>query len=205
MWTFVGKLMSLLFNMLSRFVIGFLPRSMRLWLQSLSTVILEAKKIKSVTVPLFPHLFAMKWWDWMPWSSFSECWVLSQDFHFSSFTFIKMFFSSSSLSTIRVVSSTYLRLLIFLSTILIPACASSSLAFHMIFSAYKLSKQGDNIQPWCTPFSIWNQSVVPCPVLTVASWPAYRCLRRWIGWSGIPLSWRIFHSLLWFTQSKASA
>ena len=80
-WTFVGKVMSLLFNMLSRFVIGFLPRSMRLWLQSLSTVILEAKKIKSVTVPLFPHLFAMKWWDWMPWSSFFKCWILSQLFH----------------------------------------------------------------------------------------------------------------------------
>ena len=46
-----------------------------------------------------------------------------------------------------------------------------------MFPAYKLNKQGDNIQPWCTPFPIWNQSV-PCPVLTVASWPAYRFLRR---------------------------
>ena len=45
-------------------------------------------------------------------------------------------------------------------------------------SAYKLNKQGDNIQPWHTPFPIWNQSVVPCPVLTVASWPAYRFLTR---------------------------
>ena len=35
-----------------------------------------------------------------------------------------------------------------------------------MYSAYKLNKQGDNIQPWCTPFPIWNQSVVPCPVLT---------------------------------------
>jgi len=43
----------------------------------------------------------------------------------------------------------------------------------MMYSAYKLNKQGDNIQPWCTPFPIWNQSIVPCPVLTVASWPAY--------------------------------
>ena len=43
----------------------------------------------------------------------------------------------------------------------------------MMYSAYKLNKQGDNIQPWHTPFPIWNQSVVPCPVLTVASWPAY--------------------------------
>ena len=38
--------------------------------------------------------------------------------------------------------------------------------------------KGDNMQPWCTPFMIWNQSVVPCPVLTVASWPAYRLLKR---------------------------
>ena len=48
----------------------------------------------------------------------------------------------------------------------------------MMYSAYKLNKQDDNIQPWHTPFPIWNQSVVPCPVLTVASWPAYRFLRR---------------------------
>ena len=61
---------------------------------------------------------------------------------------------------------------------IIPACASSSLPFCMMYSAYKLNKQSDNIQPWCMPFPIWNQSVVPCPVLTVASWPAYRFLRR---------------------------
>jgi len=77
--TFAGKVMSMLFNTLSRFVIAFLPRSNHLlisWIQSLSTVILEPKKIKSVTVSTFP-LFAMKWWDWMPWSLFFECWVLS--------------------------------------------------------------------------------------------------------------------------------
>ena len=62
----------------------------------------------------------------------------------------------------------------------------------MMYSAYKLNKQGDNIQPWHTPFPIWNQSVVPCPVLTVASWPAYRFLRRQVRWSGIPISFRIF-------------
>ena len=72
--------------------------------------------------------------------------------------------SSSLLSAIRVVSSTYLRLLLFLPEFLIPAYASSSLAFCMMYSASKLHKQGDNIQPWCTPFPIWNQSVVPCPV-----------------------------------------
>ena len=69
-WTFVGKVMSLLFNMLSGVVIAFLPRKKRLltsWLQSPSAVILEPQKIKCL-FPLFPHLFAMKWWDRMPWS-----------------------------------------------------------------------------------------------------------------------------------------
>jgi len=72
-------------------------------------------------------------------------------FSLSSIIFIKRLFSSSSLSAIRVVSSIYLRLLIFLPAILIPACASSSPAFHMMYSAYTLNKQGDNIQPWLTP------------------------------------------------------
>ena len=75
----------------------------------------------------------------------------------------------------------------------------------MMYSAYKLNKQGDNIQPWCTSFPIWNQSVVPCPVLTVASWPAYKFLKRQVRCSGIPISFGIFHSLLWSTQSKALA
>ena len=95
-------------------------------------------------------------------------WMLSlkPTFSFSSLTFIKRIFSSSSLSAISVVSSAYLRLLIVLPAILIPACASSSLAFHMMYSVHKLNTQGDNTQPWHTPFPIWNQSVVPCPVLT---------------------------------------
>ena len=67
-WTFVGRVMSLFLNMLSRLIITLFPRSKRLlisWLQSLSAVILEPKK--SLTLfPLFPHLFAMKWWDQMP-------------------------------------------------------------------------------------------------------------------------------------------
>ena len=53
-----------------------------------------------------------------------------------------------------------------------------------------LNKQGDNIQPGRTLFSIWNQSVVPCPVLTVASWPAHIFLKRQIRWSDIPFSRR---------------
>ena len=59
----------------------------------------------------------------------------------------------------KVVSSAYLKLLIFLLAILIPVCASSSPAFRMMYPAYKLNKQGDNIQAWCTPFPILNQSV----------------------------------------------
>jgi len=117
----------------------------------------------------------------------------------SSFTFIKRLLSTSSLSAISVVSSVHLRLLIFLLAILIPACASSSTAFHMMYSAYKLNKQGDNIQLWCTPFPIWNQPVVLCPVLTIASWPAYRFLRRQVRWSGIPISWRIFQFVMIYT------
>ena len=69
---FVDRVMSLLFNMLSRLVTAFLPRSKRLlisWLQSPSAVILEPPQKKHLSLfPLFPHLFAMKWWDQMPWS-----------------------------------------------------------------------------------------------------------------------------------------
>ena len=157
---------------------------------------------KSVTVSIvFPSIChevmgpdAKIWVFWM--------FTFKPDFSLSSFTFIKRFFSSSLLSTIRVVSSAYLRLLIFLPAIFIPAHASSSPAFLMIYSAYKLNKQGDNIQPWWTPFPIWNQSV-PCPVLTVTSWPAYKFLSRQVRWSGILISLKIFHSLLWSTQLQA--
>ena len=65
-----------------------------------------------------------------------------------------------------------------------------------MYSAYKLNNQGDNTQPWCTPFPIWNQSVVPYPVLTVASWPAYRFLKRQVSWFCIPISFRIFQFIV---------
>ena len=63
---------------------------------------------------------------------------------------------------------------------------------------YKLNKQGDNIQPWRTPFPIWNHilSIFPCPVLTVASWPAYRFFRRQAKWSSVPISLRIFQCVV---------
>ena len=62
----------------------------------------------------------------------------------------------------------------------------------VMHSACKLNKQGDNIRPWCTPFPILSQCIVLCLVLIVASWPAYRFLRRQVRWSGIPIFLRIF-------------
>ena len=130
--TFVDKVTSLLFNMLSRLVIAFLPRSKHLlilWLQSPSAVILEPKKIKSLTVfivsPTVCH--KMMGLDAM----LSVFWMLSFKPAFSlfSFIFIKRLFGSSSFSAIIVVSPAYLRLLILLLEILIPACDSSSQHF----------------------------------------------------------------------------
>ena len=140
---------------------------------------------------------------YLPWHDGSRChdlsfWILSLKpvFSLSSFTFIKRLFNSSSLSAKRQYHL-HIMLFIFLQATLIPTCVSSSLVFSIMYSEYKLNKQNDNIQPWCTPFSIWNHSVLPSPVLTDASWPAYRFLRRQISWPGIPVSWRIFNSLLW--------
>ena len=119
----------------SGFVITFLPRSKYLfisWLHSPSAVILEPKKIKVC------HCFLI----YLPWSDGTGAmilvfWMLSfkSTFSLSSFAFIKRLFSSSSLSAIRVVSSAYLRLLIFLLAFLIPACASSRPVFLMMYSA----------------------------------------------------------------------
>ena len=130
----------------------------------------------------------MKWWDKMMSWPFLILWMLSfkPAFSLSSYTFIKRLFSSW-LSDIRVVSSAYLRLVIFLPSTLIPACISSSLAFLMMYSAYKLNKQGDN-KPSYILSPVSNQFVVPCPFVSVASWTAYRFLRRQVRWSDIPIS-----------------
>ena len=65
-----------------------------------------------------------------------------------------------------------------------------------------LNEQSDNIQPCLTPFPILNQSVVPCPVLTISSWPAYMFLRKQVRSFGTPIFLRIFHNLLWSTQFR---
>ena len=142
--TFVSKVMSLLFDTLSRFVIAILPRSKRLlilWLQSPSAVILEPKKMKSDTV--FTVSSSIWHEDIGPNGMILVLWMLSfkPDFSVSFFTFIKRLCSSSSLSAIKVVSSAYLRLLTFLPAILIPACESSSPTLYMMYSVKQLSTQ----------------------------------------------------------------
>ena len=157
-WTFVGIVMSLLFNMLSMLVITFLPRSKHpliSWLQSPSAVILEPPKIQSATVSAVPPSISHEVMgsDTMIFTS----WMLSfkPTFALLSFTFIKWLFSSFSLSAIRVVSSAFLRLLMFLLGILIPACDTSKLAFHMMYSANSIWAVS-NPERWCCESAAFN-------------------------------------------------
>ena len=126
----------------SRFVITFLPRSKRLSFHGCSHCPRWLWRPRKKICRCF-HVFPI----YLPWSNglnaiVLDFWVLSfkPAFSFSSFTLIKRFFSSSSLSPIRLVSSAYMRLLIFLLAILIPVCESSSLAFLMMYFAYQLNK-----------------------------------------------------------------
>ena len=157
--TFFIKAMSLLFNMLSRFVITSLQKSKCLlisWLQSPSAVTLGPRKVNYVTASTFSPSVCHEVMGLD--AVILNFWMLSFKPTFQSglFTLIKRLLSSSSLSVIRVVSYAYLRLLIFLPAILIAACDSFSLAFHMVYLAYELNKQGDNIEPWHTPFRVWT-------------------------------------------------
>ena len=136
-WTFVSKAMSLLFNMLSRFVIAFLPRNKWLlisWLQSPFIVIFEPTKIKSLTVSIVSPSICYEVMG--PDAMVLVFWMLGfkPPFSLSSFTFIKRLFSSLFFA-IRVVLSAYLRLLIFFPAVLIPACVSSSPTFCRMFSS----------------------------------------------------------------------
>ena len=124
-------------------------------------------------------------------------------FSLSSFTFIKRLFSSSLLSALRLD-------VICISEVIniSPSNLDSSLCFIQPVISHDvlcimLNKQGDNIQPWHIPFPIWNQSIIPGPVLTIASWPAYRFLQRQIRRSDIPNSLRIFQFFVIHT-SKGS-
>ena len=136
-WTYDSKVMFLLFNTLSRFVISFLPRGKGLlisWLQSLSAVILEPKKRKSVTASSFSPSICYKVMG--PDAMILAFLMLNfkPGFSFFSFTVIKRLFSSSSISASEVLSFAYLRLLVFPPAILTPAYDSSSQAFHMMYT-----------------------------------------------------------------------
>jgi len=136
----------------------------------------------------FPLLLAMKWWDQMPQSSF-----LNVDFQARFFnsslpassrgSLVPLHFLPKECYHLCIWGCKYLTLINIYSRlnqaeILISAYDSSSSAFRMMYSAYKLNKQGDNIQSCHIPFPILNQSIVPCSDLTVASWPAYKFLRE---------------------------
>ena len=114
----------------------------------------ECYDLSFLNVEFKPDFLLLSFTINLPWSDGTRCHDLSflnvefkPGFSLSSFTFIKRIYSSSSLSAIRVVSSAYLRFLVFLSATLIPACALSNLAFHMMYSAYKLNNQDNNTQP----------------------------------------------------------
>ena len=146
--TFVNKVMSLLFNTLCTFVIAFLLRSKHLlipWLQSLSTVIGAQENKVCHCFHLFPI--------YLPWSDGTRC----HDLSFLNGEFQASFFHSSLSPSSRgslvplhflpleLISSEYLRLLIFLPAILIPYCDSLNLVFSMMYSACNLNKQSDHI------------------------------------------------------------
>ena len=141
--TFVSKMMSLLFHMLPRFVIAFLPRRKCFsisWLQSLSTVILENNKINKISHCFHFFHFCLPWNDG---TGYHDLRFLNVEVRVSFFTLLS------------------------------PASGS-------LLGINTRTKQSNDIQFWCTPYPILNQSVVPCPVLTVAPWTTYRFLRRQI-------------------------
>ena len=135
----VGKAMPLLFNKLSRLVITFLPRSNHLlisWLQ-LPSAVMDFGAPQNKICHCFQVSPSISHEVMGPDAMILVFYMLSfkPAFSLSSFTFIKRLFSSSSLYTLSVVSSAYLTLLILLPAILIPACASSSPVFLMMYSA----------------------------------------------------------------------
>ena len=178
----VSGVMSLLFNLLSRFVIAMLPRSNCLlisWLHSPSAEILELKERKFVTTSTFSPSVCHEviGLDAMILLLLIFVLALGWLFHFppspsSRGSLVPLCFLLLGWYHLRIWGCW------FLLPILIPACNSSSLAFIMMCSLYRLSEQGGSRQPCRTPFSVLNESFVLYRVLTVASWYTYRFLRR---------------------------
>ena len=125
-WTFVGKVMSLLFNTLSKFVIAILPRRKCLLISWLHTIHSnfgdqKKKKIESLTVSIVSPSICHKVMGQDAMIIVFQMWSFKPGFSLSTFTFIKRLFNFSSLSAVRVMSFAYMRLLIFPKAILIPA------------------------------------------------------------------------------------
>ena len=193
------------FYTLSRFVIAFLPRSscfLVSWLQSPSAVILEPKKRKSDTASTF--LPSICYEVIVPDTMILVFWILNfnQLFH-------PPLSPSSRCSLVPLCSLPlawyHLHTWVgwyFSRQSWFQLANSSSLTFYMMCFTYTLNKHGDSNQACSTPFSILNQSVVLNKVLIVAFWPEYRLIRSQVRGCGIPISLRVFHGLLWSTQSK---
>ena len=206
--TFVSKVMALLFNTLSRFVIAFLLRSKHLlmsWLQSQSAVILESKKIKSVTVSIVPpschevmglHAVILVFW----------CWVLSQLFHSplspssrGSLVALRFLWSSviflwNSVVCISEVVDTSAGNLDFSLWFLQPRNLHDVLCIE--FKSVTLDTTDlllSRFEPVHSSMSNSNCCFLTCIQVSQEAGKVV-C---------ISISWRIFHSLLWSTQSKA--
>ena len=146
----------------------------------------------------------MKWCDQMPWSLVSWMLIFKPTFSLSFLSHS----SRDSLLLLHFLPLEWYCLHFYISEILDISSGNFDSSLWFIqpsifhdYSAYKLNKQGDNIEPWSTPFPNWNHSFVPYPFLMVASWCACRFLRRQIAWSCIPISLRIFHSCAPHSQS----
>ena len=201
--TFISEVMSLIFNTLSN--VSYLSFQGTIIvisrLQSPPTVVMMPKKIKSIPVSIvcpFMHHKVMG-----PDAMIVIFWMLNfkRTLSLSTFNFIKRLFVSL-LSAVRVVSSAYRRLLIFLPAILIQL--HPTWHFCMMQSAY-VKQAGLHYKALMQSFPNLNQLMFYVPVLTAAFWPAYRFVKRQLRWSGIHVSLRIFHSIVWSTQSKALA
>ena len=181
--TSVGKVIFLLFNTLSRFVIAFLPRSKRLlisWLQSPSTVILEPKKVKSVTVSTVSPSICHQVMG--PDAMIIVYWMLSLKpaFSLSSFTFIKRLFNSSSFSAIKVI-------VICLSEVIDITCwlLSRLLSLPWLFPWDAYKRQRLAFYPVSVVTSILeSKQEADCKFFNCS--PSVSCLRK-CKWKGGPL------------------
>ena len=135
---------------------------------------MEPKKIKSVTVSTFPLSICHEVMVPDVMVLDFECWVLSQLLYSLLFPSPRSYLVPLHFMLLELYHLYIWGYFYFSQKSWFQLKSKSSMAFCMMYSAYKLNKQGDNIEPCCTPFPILNHSIFPCKVLTLASWPTYR-------------------------------